>query len=134
MSDWIDEVAEFAKVMTRDEHRKILGMTDLSCVHCANCCITPDLKYLNKPPGKRCQYLTEENMCMMHGDNKPKPCVKFPYMSRFNWVVKFMLSPPKTAIEFCGIVKKFWIEAHNYLKLKETCITCQVCNTCQMEV
>jgi len=133
MSDWIDEVAEFAKTMTEVEYKIILGETDLVCERCGTCCIIPDLKYLNKSPGVKCVHLAKGNVCVIHGI-KPKPCIDFPYMSRFEWVVPFKLAPPRQAIEFCKVVKKFWMEAYRHLKLRNTCSTCQVCDTCQVEV
>lgn len=115
---WVDEVAEFAKVMTRKEYKIILGMTDLSCGCCGNCCIFTDSKHPEKPPSVRCQYLTEDNLCRIH-HNKPKACKDFPYLSQFDWVVKFKFGYPGETKGGCLILKDFWLKTYQYLKLEK---------------
>jgi Fe-S-cluster containining protein len=131
--DWIDEVVEFAKIMTEAQFLHILSLTDKYCRGCGTCCITPDLKFLEKPPGKRCEYLTEDNLCKIH-DSKPQPCKDFPYMDNFEWVVKFKLGSPRAVMEFCKILEDFWVKAYGYLIAGGGCFTCQVCNTCESGV
>lgn len=113
---WIEDVEEFSKSMADEEFKLILSRTDLTCRRCGNCCIIPDLPYVDKLPNVRCQYLTDSNLCELHREKKPQGCQDFPYMEKKDWVCSWRLAPPRVSIWFCGIVRAFWLEAWKYLQ------------------
>lgn len=115
---WLEEAIRLAEDISERDYSMVLARADLSCERCGNCCVIPDLAFLNKPPNMKCRFLAEDNRCTLHGEGKPQPCQDFPYMENRDWVLGWRLAPPRAAIWFCGIVRKFWLSLYGYMKEK----------------
>lgn len=115
---WVEDVVEYAEHMTEEEFREFLKATDLTCEQCGTCCVIPDLPFLRKPPHEPCKFLTSDKKCSIH-ENKPFPCIEFPHMQRFDWVVGWKLAPPRVAVQFCGILRKFWLTVYKHIQEKK---------------
>lgn len=111
MKEWLEKVIDFSEVMTPDEFRIILSMTDVTCQRCGNCCTST---------AGRCKYLLGEKVfsCQLHPD-KPTHCLEYPKIWDFDWVTRWRLAPPQQAVQMCCIVAKFWNNAWMFLQEKE---------------
>jgi len=114
----VEDVADYAKQMTEEEFKGFLEKTDLTCEKCGNCCVIPGLRFLDKPPNEPCKHLTSDRLCSIQ-ENKPVPCTEFPHMQRFDWVVEWKLAPPRVAVQFCVVVRKFWLTVYESIVEKE---------------
>jgi hypothetical protein len=50
------------------------------CLHCGDCCTRFEIPEINKPAGVRCQYLSNENLCLIYDSPKrPDVCYRHDY-------------------------------------------------------
>jgi len=108
MNTWVDRLTLVAELMTIQEFRIILDRTDVTCERCGNCCTST---------AGRCKYLLGEKIfsCQLHPD-KPTHCLEFPKVWNFEWMRGWNLGKPAQTLAFCGILRKFWKQAFEYMK------------------
>ena len=50
------------------------------CLHCGECCTSFEIPELGKPRNVRCQYLSDDNLCLVYDKpERPTVCYKHDY-------------------------------------------------------
>jgi Fe-S-cluster containining protein len=48
----------------------------MDCLKCGTCCVAPDIKFFDKPPGVPCSHLDGSGLCSIY-DSRPPVCRRY---------------------------------------------------------
>lgn len=107
----IDKTIDYAKRYVDEvQFKELIEGIDLNCRKCGQCCIIPAIPKIGKEANKRCQYLTDDNLCTVYTDfeKRPQGCAQWPVLDSHYFMIDRPINEIKWQWNICPIIQEFW--------------------------